>query len=183
MVTAADRAAATCQRLVRYKLISCDPKGWRGRSESCQTGSVHRLASAEAKSRVRRRFPQKAPSAEGAVSRRLTEDKPSSWYSYHLHCKRTLPCLLPQKEGDHPQQRMVEDILLLPLFSRKKRRKPHFPHPRGFLRFWHFFTFPVGWCNGGTGSLQCRSPSCNRGTSSWWVRREPRASCQWSAAC
>ncbi len=42
--------------------LSCKvsgPKGWRGRSESCQTGSVHRLASADAKSPL-------APSAEGA---------------------------------------------------------------------------------------------------------------------
>ena len=50
VVTAADRAAATCQRLVQYKFISGGPKGWRGRSESCQTGSVHRLAPAGAKS-------------------------------------------------------------------------------------------------------------------------------------
>ena len=47
MVTAADRAAATCQRWKRYKFIS---GGRRGRSESWQTASVHRLASAEAKS-------------------------------------------------------------------------------------------------------------------------------------
>ena len=44
-VTAADRAAATCQRLIQYKLISGNPKGWRGRLESCQTGSVPRLVS------------------------------------------------------------------------------------------------------------------------------------------
>ena len=31
----------------------------------------------------------------------MTEDKPASWYSYPQLLKRTLPCLLPQKEGDH----------------------------------------------------------------------------------
>ena len=37
----------TLETIQAYKW---EPKGWRGRSESCQTGSVHRLASAEAKS-------------------------------------------------------------------------------------------------------------------------------------
>ena len=40
----------------------------------------------------------------------MTEDTPASWYSYPQLLKRTLPCLLPQKEGDHSRQRMVEDI-------------------------------------------------------------------------
>ena len=44
VVTAADRAAAPCLRWGSYKLISGDPKGWRGRPESRQTDSVPRLA-------------------------------------------------------------------------------------------------------------------------------------------
>ena len=40
----------------------------------------------------------------------MTEDTPASWYSHPQLLKHTLPCLLPQKEGDHPRQRMVEDI-------------------------------------------------------------------------
>ena len=43
------------------------PKGWRGRSESCQTGSVHRLVPAGTKSRVRRRAQH---GRGGSVSRR-----------------------------------------------------------------------------------------------------------------
>ena len=30
---------------LRFQFMSGGPKGWRGRSESCQTGSVHRLVS------------------------------------------------------------------------------------------------------------------------------------------
>ena len=41
----------------------------------------------------------------------MTEDTPASWYSHPQLLKHTLPCLLPQKEGDHLRQRMVEDIL------------------------------------------------------------------------
>ena len=37
----------TLETIQAYKW---EPKGWRGRSESCQTGSVHRLAPAGAKS-------------------------------------------------------------------------------------------------------------------------------------
>ena len=29
----------------------------------------------------------------------MTEDTPASWYSHPQLLKRTLPCLLPQKEG------------------------------------------------------------------------------------
>ena len=54
------------------------PKGWRGRSESCQTGSVHRLASAEAKSSL-------PPSAEegGPFAEQMVEDIP-------LRCSKAL---------------------------------------------------------------------------------------------
>ena len=69
LVTAADRAAATCQRWKRYKFIS---GGGRGRSESWQTASVHRLVSG------------------GHVIVTC-----GGFAATH--------CLLPQKEGNHPQ--------------------------------------------------------------------------------
>ena len=47
------------------------PKGWRGRSESCQTGSVHRLASAEATP------PRLSPQRELSCTSRMTEGTPS----------------------------------------------------------------------------------------------------------
>ena len=52
---------------MRHKTISEEPKGRRGRSESCQTGSVHRLVPAGTKSRVRRRAQH---GRGGSVSRR-----------------------------------------------------------------------------------------------------------------
>ncbi len=69
VVTAADRAAATCQRWKRCKFIS---GGRRGRSESWQTASVHRLVSGG----------YEIVTCGGFAA---------------------TPCLLPQKEGDHPQ--------------------------------------------------------------------------------
>ena len=49
---------------------------------------------------------QKAPSAEGAVSRRLTEDKPLKlaflpFVFFKITQAHILPRRLPQKEGDH----------------------------------------------------------------------------------
>ena len=73
MGTAADRAAASCQRLVLILFISGGPKVSKGRSES----------------------PLVVPNGHEAVT-----------------CGgiAATPCLFPQKEEDHPQQRMVKDI-------------------------------------------------------------------------
>ena len=64
MVTAADRAAATCQRWPLYS--------WRGDRAKVSKG---RSQSPLARPQTR---PPKSPAAEGAVSRRLTEDTPPS---------------------------------------------------------------------------------------------------------
>ena len=76
MGTAADRAAAPCQRLVLILFISGGPKVSKGRSES----------------------PLVVPNGHETVT-----------------CGgiAATPCLFPQKEGDHPQQRMVKDTLSL----------------------------------------------------------------------
>ena len=55
-----------------------EPKGWRGRSESCQTGSVHRLASAEAK------FSLPPPAERGGYSR-------SEWWRIPLPPRQRTP--------------------------------------------------------------------------------------------
>ena len=80
VVTAADRAAATCQRWATSKLQGKRPEG-----------------------------------VAGAIG------KPPP----HLVRGETLTCggfaatsrLLPQKEGDHPRQRMVEDILTRRIYA------------------------------------------------------------------
>ena len=64
MVTAADRAAATCQRWPLYSWRGDRAKVSKGRSQSP-------LARPQT-------WPPKSPAAEGAVSRRLTEDAPPS---------------------------------------------------------------------------------------------------------
>ena len=61
MVTAADRAAATCQRWGTVQSQDKRTEGVAGRLESWQTAPVHRLASSYAA--------PLAPSAEGAVMR------------------------------------------------------------------------------------------------------------------
>ena len=72
VVTAADRAAATCQRW------GTDPSA-RLRRAPPLSGEALREAP-----------PQKAPSAEGAVSRRLTEDKPTRCKATHSQGNRAL---------------------------------------------------------------------------------------------
>ena len=72
VVTAADRAAATCQLSPPYQFISRDPKGWRGRSES------HRLVPAGTKSPPpqRRNPPWLLPQKAQSCAKRMTENTP-----------------------------------------------------------------------------------------------------------
>ena len=82
VVTAADRAAATCQRWVRHK-----PKSERAEGVA---GAIGKLPDGLRPPPRLRRGDTVTCGSFAATS-----------------------CLLPQKEGDHPRQRMVEDIFSL----------------------------------------------------------------------
>ena len=69
VVTAADRAAATCQRW------GTNPSARLRRAPPLSGEALWEAVGSAA---------QKAPSAEGAVSRRLTEDKPARRKTTHL---------------------------------------------------------------------------------------------------
>ena len=100
VVTAAVRAAATCQRWAPHSWMSDRAKVSKGRSQSplaVPTGTESPLA----------------PSAEGVVSRRLTEDKP-------LNSDFIPVAFIPSSPPS--AARMVEDIP-----SRKTRVQPPFP--------------------------------------------------------
>ena len=52
----------------------------------------------------------------------MTEDTPASWYSYPQLLKRTLSCLLPQKEGEHsPREWWRIDSPVAAMYSPAKK--------------------------------------------------------------